>query len=120
MTDPHFKSRPAPSLPDQLSQLLPLQGSLELQQDQPGKTHNWHMHGLDEDLFVLDGYVTLFWHDSSTRRERRCETGTWITLPAGTIHGSTAGPDGAVYMIRPEGGQTAETMFLAPDQFPPA
>lgn len=118
MTNPRFDTGPPPSLPDLLAELLPVQGSLEVQRDQPGKTHSWHAHSLDEELFVLGGDVTLFWHDGSVRRERLCGAGTRISLPAGTVHGSTAGADGAVYVIRPEGGQTADTVFLAPEQYP--
>lgn len=33
-------------------------------------------------------------------------------------HGSVARPDGAVYMIRPEGGHTARTTFLDPADHP--
>jgi FPC/CPF motif-containing protein YcgG/quercetin dioxygenase-like cupin family protein len=120
MTNPRFETDNTPQLPTRLSELLPLQGSLEVQRDQAGKTHNWHRHSLDEDLFVIEGAVTLFWHDGTARHERHCGVGTWISLPAGTIHGSTAGAAGAVYLIRPEGGQTADTVFLAAEEFPAA
>jgi FPC/CPF motif-containing protein YcgG/quercetin dioxygenase-like cupin family protein len=118
MTSPRFDTSPPPSLPDRLAELLPVQGSMELQRDQPGKTHNWHSHSESEELFVLTGEVLLFWNDGSVRRERLCGAGSRIILPAGTVHGSTAGADGAVYVICPEGGQTAETVFLTPEQFP--
>jgi FPC/CPF motif-containing protein YcgG len=118
MKNPRFDTSPPLSLPDRLAELVPVQGSLELQRDQPGKTHSWHTHSLDEELFVLCGEVILFWHDGSVRRERLCGAGTRISLPAGTEHGSTAGADGAVYVIRPEGGQIADTVFLTPDQYP--
>lgn len=118
MIGPRFDSRSRPALPRQLTDLLPLQGSFELQNDQPGKTHGWHWHNLDEELFVLDGDVTLFWHDGTARHEQSCSVGTWISLPAGTLHGSTAGDRGAVYVIRPKDGQTAVTTFLSPEEFP--
>ncbi|HEX6969355.1 MAG TPA: cupin domain-containing protein [Micromonosporaceae bacterium] len=115
---PGFSTAEPPELPHDLIALLPQQGSFELQHDQPGKTHNWHHHSLDEELFVLDGEVTLFWTDDGTYREQHCPAGTWIQLPAGVVHGSTAGPRGAVYLIRPEGGATAKTVFLEPHEYP--
>jgi quercetin dioxygenase-like cupin family protein len=114
---PQFTRLDVPEISQGLDRLLPEQGSFELQHDQPGKTHNWHFHSLDEELFVLRGDVTLFWHDGEYA-ESHCAAGTWITLPAGTVHGSTAGEQGAVYVIRPEGGRTARTTFLEPAQFP--
>lgn len=115
---PRFDPVPIPALPDDLRALLPEQGSFELQHDQPGKVHDWHHHSLDEELFVIVGDVQLFWADADGLRERHCPPGTWITLPAGTVHGSVAGERGAVYMIRPEGGRTAETTFLDPSDHP--
>lgn len=115
---PQFKTLPTPAV-GELGELLPEQGSFELQNDQSGKTHNWHYHSLDEELFILGGAALLFWNDEAgDYREQHCAPGTWITLPAGTRHGSVAGPDGAVYMIRPEGGQTARTTFLDPADHP--
>jgi quercetin dioxygenase-like cupin family protein len=80
--------------------------------------HDWHRHSLDEELFVVSGDVLLFWDDGGEYRERRCAEGTWISLPVGTLHGSVAGPAGAVYVIRPEGGATARTEFLDAADFP--
>ncbi len=115
---PRFTTLPVPAAGG-LAELLPEQGSFELQRDQAGKTHNWHHHSLDEELFILTGAALLFWTDEDKRyHEQRCDAGTWITLPAGTRHGSVAGPEGAVYMIRPEGGQTARTTFLDPTEHP--
>ena len=116
--NPSFTERSVPALDEALVRLLPEQGSFELQHDQPAKVHNWHRHSLDEELFVVAGDVVLFWDDGGTCREQHCPAGTWITLPAGTVHGSIAGRDGATYMIRPEGGASAQTEFLAADQFP--
>lgn len=114
---PRFSQVDVPGIPPALADLLPRQGSFELQNDQPGKTHNWHFHSLDEELFIVRGEMNLFWFDEKCREER-CPAGTWITLPAGTVHGSTAGAEGVVYMIRPEGGATARTTFLEPSEFP--
>jgi len=115
---PRFDDVRPVQLDDRLLELLPEQGSFELQHDQPGKTHNWHEHSLDEELFVLSGGVTLFWADDDGYHERPCGAGTWITLPSRTTHGSVAGPAGAVYVIRPEGGRSAETRFLDEHEFP--
>ena len=115
---PDFSTATPPPLPAELTGLLPAQGSFELQHDQPGKTHNWHHHSLDEELFVINGDVTLFWTGADGYQERHCPPGTWIRLPAGVVHGSTAGPAGTVYMIRPEGGATARTTFLEPEEYP--
>jgi len=115
---PAFTVEERPDLSGGLLALLPRQGSFELQNDQPGKLHSWHSHDLDEELFVMVGEALLFWEENGTLHTRVCPSGTWITLPAGTVHGSIAGPAGAIYMIRPEDGRTAVTTFLAPEQHP--
>jgi quercetin dioxygenase-like cupin family protein len=112
-----FDSHDLPALPAPLVQLLPPQGSVELQNDGPGKTHQWHYHTVAEELFVLAGSVMLVWKEQDAVEHRPCGAGTRITLPAQTVHASTAGPDGAVYVIRPlEGG--ADTVWLTPDARP--
>ena len=115
---PAFHDRTPPAIPGGIADLLPHQGSFELQQDQPEKVHNWHFHSLTEELFIIQGDALLFWDADGVYQERHCPSGTWITLPAGTVHGSRAGADGVVYMIRPEGGRTAETTFLESVAFP--
>lgn len=116
--NPRFDYTAPPALSPEIQRLLPAQGSFELQQDQPGKVHDWHYHSLDEELFVLSGEVLLFWTAEDRYQQRSCPAGTWITLPAGVVHGSAAGQTGARYMIRPEGGRTAETTFLPPEAHP--
>lgn len=116
---PAFSDLAVPEIGKELIELLPEQGSFELQHDQAGKIHNWHFHSLDEELFVLSGTVLLFWTDEGEAyHERQCAPGTWIKLPAGTRHGSVAGPDDAVYMIRPQDGRTAQTTFLGAADYP--
>lgn len=115
---PQFVHSEPPAVSPELRRLLPTQGSFELQNDQPGKVHNWHRHSLDEELFVLSGEVLLFWTMKGRYHEQACPAGTWITLPAGVVHGSAASREGAVYMIRPEDGRTAETTFLPPEEYP--
>lgn len=119
MNGPKFAELPAFELAPALLELLPAQGSVELQHDQPGKVFSWHQHDLDEELFVLYGAVTLFWVDGEGGyRQQECPEGTQIMLPAGTVHGSTAGPGGARYIIKPEGGKTANTRFLPEAEWP--
>lgn len=122
MTDmtPSFTDVDVPTLPAEILAMLPFQGSMELQHDQPGKTHEWHQHSLGEELFVVAGEVTLFWLADGERHNRLCPPGTWITLPAGTRHGSTAGEQGAIYLIRPENGVLARTDWLDPATLPAA
>ena len=102
----------------QLRRVRKGQIGIELQNDQPGKLHSWHRHSLNEELFILRGSAVLFWDADGTYQERDCPSGTWITLPAGTVHGSLAGPEGTVYMIRPQDGRTAETTFLPESAYP--
>lgn len=113
-----FTTVELPELPTNLVELLPEQGSFEMQHDQPGKTHPWHRHSVTEELFILQGSALLFWMDGDDYHERDCPAGTWITLVADAAHGSTAGEAGVVYMIRPEGGQAAHTVFLDAEENP--
>lgn len=114
----HFTTSPIPEISNALIDLLPEQGSLEVQHDQPGKTHQWHRHSVTEDLFILRGSVLLFWMDGDNYHEKQCSAGTWITLNANTTHGSTAGEAGAMYLIRPQDGLAAETVFLPEEERP--
>lgn len=82
-------------MPSLLSQMLPYQGSIEVQNDQAGKEHAWHQHTTDETLVILNGSVR-FYHDGG---ERVCQPGDVINLPAGIRHGSIALDDGCVYLI---------------------
>lgn len=109
---------PVVELPLGIANLLPAQGSLEIQHDGPGKLFSWHKHSVDEELSILTGRVTLYWvAPDGTYQERLCESGTRVSLPAGTVHGSVAGPNGCVYIIRPL-GPSPETRFLAEDEWP--
>ena len=102
-----------------LLELVPRQGSIELQHDQPGKIFGWHRHDVDEELYILSGGVTLFWVGADGGyNERHCEPGSLIRLPAMTVHGSTADPDGAYYIIRPMGSHAPVTTFLPEEQWP--
>jgi len=78
-----------------IEQLLPDQGSIEVQRDVAGKEHAWHSHDTDETLVIIDGKVRFYWDQG----EKICEPGTVISLPAGMMHGSVALEGGATYLI---------------------
>jgi quercetin dioxygenase-like cupin family protein len=94
-----------PALPDLIRTLMPEQGAVEVQRDQPGKEHAWHAHPVDETL-------RFDWADASGNTETVCRRGDVIRLPAGIRHGSVALEGGVVYLIAPRivdlgGGGTA-------------
>lgn len=84
---------------NQLDQLikkcLPKQGSIEIQNDVPGKEHTWHEHDTDETLVILSGAVRFYWKNT----EVVCYPGDVIKLPKFTQHGSVALNNGATYII---------------------
>ncbi|MEU3017140.1 MULTISPECIES: hypothetical protein [unclassified Nocardiopsis] len=112
MPTPTITTGPVRPLAEIYEDLLPEQGSFEIQHDQAGKTHDWHRHSLHETLAILSGSVELFWRDGGVTHRSECGPGARVSLPAHTEHGSTAGPEGCVYVIAPEDGRTAETTFL--------
>src|SRR6202158_3055169 len=85
-------------------ELLPTQGSVELQRDAAGKVHHFHTHPVDEILVIISGRLTFMWEGG----ERICRPGDTIMLPAGTLHPSEA-LDDAIYAIatRPPAANTA-------------
>lgn len=93
---------------------LPLQGGIELQRDAAGKVHSWHSHSVHETLVVLTGDMVIEYAapggGPETVTVEKAIGGTRIELPAGTIHQSTAGSEGCVYFIIPEGGKAAHTV----------
>jgi mannose-6-phosphate isomerase-like protein (cupin superfamily) len=86
---------PVPELPALLLDVLPKQGCIELQQDTPGKLHDWHSHDTDETLIVLHGTLDFEWE----RGRQECRPGDVIVLPAGCRHRSVATSNGALYLI---------------------
>jgi quercetin dioxygenase-like cupin family protein len=118
MATPTITTEPELPLADRLAGLAPRQGSFEYQNDQPGKTHNWHKHSLNETLFVLAGGMEVFWLQDGSVQRQNCPAGTKIALPAETVHGSTAGLSGCTYIIAPENGVTAMTTFLKSEEHP--
>ena len=75
--------------------LLPAQGSVELQRDAAGKVHAFHTHPVDEILMIISGRLKFMWEGG----ERICGAGDTILLPAGTLHKSEALEGGAIYAI---------------------
>ena len=78
-----------------LMELLPPQGSVEVQRDAPGHRHEPHTHPVDELICVVDGVITF-----RAGKELTCTPGDRLLLPAGTVHESVAGSTGCVYVIR--------------------
>ena len=75
--------------------LLPEQGSIELQHDAAGKVHHFHTHPVDEILVIISGRLNFTWDGG----ERIVGAGDTILLPAGTLHQSEALAGGAIYAI---------------------
>src|SRR6202158_5177455 len=67
-------------------ELLPTQGSVELQRDAAGKVHHFHTHPVDEILVIISGRLNFMWEGG----ERICRPGDTIMLPAGTLQQSEA------------------------------
>src|SRR6218665_1903967 len=47
------------SLLEDVIQILPEQGCIEVQHDGPGKVHGWHQHANEETLIILKGKMTF-------------------------------------------------------------
>ncbi len=83
------------SIDPAIMQLLPTQGSIELQRDAAGKVHHFHTHPVDEILVIISGRLNFMWDGG----QRIVGAGDTILLPAGTLHQSEALEGGAVYAI---------------------
>ena len=66
------------------------------ERDEPAVRHDWHTHDVAETLTVLDGALDLFAQGCG----RTCVAGDQILLPAGLVHASRAGENGALYAIQ--------------------
>lgn len=100
-TEIRFSQIPATPLTEAatiISQILPHQGSIEVQNDQPGKEHAWHTHPTNETLVILEGSVRFYYEGG----ERICSSGDIIHLPSHVRHGSIALDDGCIYLIAME------------------
>jgi quercetin dioxygenase-like cupin family protein len=82
------------SIDPAILELLPVQGSVELQRDAAGKVHHFHTHPVDEILVIISGRMNFIWEGG----ERICRGGDTIMLPAGTLHQSEA-LDNTIYAI---------------------
>ena len=82
------------SIDPAILQLLPTQGSIELQHDAAVKVHRFHTHPVDEILVIIRGRLNFMWEGG----ERICRAGDTILLPAGTLHQSEA-LDDSIYAI---------------------
>ena len=82
------------SIDPAILELLPAQGSVELQRDSAGKVHHFHTHAVDEVLLIISGRLNFMWQGG----EQVCRAGDTIILPAGTLHQSEALED-AIYAI---------------------
>jgi len=82
------------SIDPAILELLPAQGSVELQRDAAGKVHHFHTHPVDEILVIISGRLNFMWEGG----EQVCCAGDTIFLPAGTLHQSEA-LDDAIYAI---------------------
>jgi quercetin dioxygenase-like cupin family protein len=83
------------SIDPAILELLPDQGSVELQRDASGKVHHFHTHPVDEILVIIKGALKFEWEGGT----RICRPGDTIMLPAGTRHQSEALDGGAIYAI---------------------
>jgi quercetin dioxygenase-like cupin family protein len=83
------------SIDPAILELLPTQGSVELQRDAAGKVHHFHTHPVNEILVIISGTLNFVWEGG----ERICGAGDTIILPAGKLHQSETLDDGAVHAI---------------------
>ena len=92
------------SIDPAILELLPAQGSVDLQRDAVGKVHRFPTHPVDEILMIISGRLNFMWEGG----ERICGAGDTILLPAGTLHQSQA-LDESIYAIatRPPAAQQA-------------
>jgi len=63
--------------------------------DPPHRTYAPHRHDHHESLWCIRGAITF--HIEG--RDYRLEPGDRLMLPRNTLHGATAGPEGATYLI---------------------
>ena len=95
MTEPRIVRGETVDVERAVLELLPETGSVEVQRDTPARTHDLHTHPTPETLLVVDGSITFRWDGT----EAECRSGDRLLLPAGTVHGSTAGSEGCLYVI---------------------
>lgn len=80
---------------DRIIEILPEQGCVEIQRDASNKVHDWHRHPNAETLIVLKGEMMF----SLEGGDHRCGPGDVLRLSADALHKSTAGSQGAIYIV---------------------
>lgn len=75
--------------------LLPETGSVEVQRDTPERHHAKHTHPTHEILLIVSGSITFHLGED----DYVCTSGDRLYLPVNTLHASTAGEKGCLYVI---------------------
>ncbi len=70
-----------------------------------------HAHDWDEMFYVANGSVDFHFNGETTR----CEAGSLVFVPAGSIHGFNFGPQGGEMLEMTGAGSQALKMFAAVD-----
>lgn len=78
-----------------LCKMLPNQGHIEFQQDEPFKEHSWHSHENTETLLILKGKLNFYYEGGN----QDCFPGDYIHLPKNIKHGSKTFEEGCIYAI---------------------
>jgi quercetin dioxygenase-like cupin family protein len=78
-----------------------------LHEGKPGSGPRSHSHDWDESFFVLDGELKF----SISGEEMEAKAGTFVHLPAGTLHEFKAGENGAKMISITGAGSKASTLF---------
>lgn len=83
------------SLESAIYSLLPETGSVEVQRDTPKRHHPTHTHPTHEILLIVSGSITFHLN----QEDHICASGDRLYLPVNTVHASTAGEEGCIYVI---------------------
>jgi len=78
-----------------------------LQEGLPGSGPRSHSHDWDETFFVIDGDLTF----SINGEEMTAKAGTFVHLPAGTLHEFKIGKNGAKMISITGAGSNASSLF---------
>ena len=78
-----------------------------LHEGQPGSGPRSHSHDWDETFFVIDGDLTF----SINGEEMTAKAGTFVHLPAGTLHEFKTGENGAKMISITGVGSNASSLF---------
>ncbi len=78
-----------------------------LQEGQPGSGPRSHSHDWDETFYVIEGDLTF----SIDGEEMKAKAGTFVHLPAGTLHEFKIGKNGAKMISITGAGSKASSLF---------